>query len=59
MGNNTHQIELSDEEVKTVVEILKYSVDYCPFDSISDKVDISITKVQALILKLEGIIASQ
>jgi hypothetical protein len=53
------KLELSSEEVKTIVEILKYSIDSCPVESISDKVDISIAKLQDLILKLEATLASQ
>ena len=52
------KLELSGEEGKIIVEILKYSVDYCPIESISDKVEISVDKVQNLASKLEAALAS-
>jgi len=52
-------LDLSDEEVKTIIDILKYSQDYCPIESVSDRVDITIDRVQELIVKLEQISESQ
>lgn len=46
-------VELSYEEAKTIVELLKFSLDSCPIESISHEVDITSDKVQDLITKLE------
>ena len=48
-----HQLELSDHEVKILVAILKYSLDYCPVESISNELSIASDEVQDLIAKLE------
>jgi hypothetical protein len=47
------EVEFSDEEVKTLIEILKYSLDYCPIEGISYGVNITRDEVQNLIAKLE------
>jgi Mn-dependent DtxR family transcriptional regulator len=48
-------INLSEEELKTIVEILTYSLGSCPVESISDKVNISADSVQELVAKLEKV----
>ena len=53
MGSNTHQVGLDDEEMKTLIEILKYSLDNCPIESISQELDITGDKVEDLVTKLE------
>jgi len=58
MGSMIHKVGLSDEEVKTLIEILKYAVDYCPFESISEELNITGDKVQDLIAKLEKALKS-
>ncbi len=47
------RLELSEDQLKTVLEILKYSLDACAVESISDKVTISQESVQEIIAKLE------
>ncbi len=47
------QIDLDEREVKTIVEILKFSLGSCPIESISDQVAISADAVQELIAKIE------
>lgn len=59
MGNDTHKVELGDEEMKTVIEILKYSLDYCPLESISEELEISHEKVEDIIAKLEKALSSE
>lgn len=44
----------SEEEVKALIEILKYSLDYCPIEGISYGVSITRDKIQDLIVKLEN-----
>lgn len=59
MGNGTHRFELGDEEVKTLIEILKYSLDYCPLESISEELNINGEKVEDLIARLEKALQSE
>ena len=51
MGSNIHQVGLDDEEMKTLIEILKYSVDSCPIESISQEINITSDKVEDLVTK--------
>jgi hypothetical protein len=51
-----HQLELSDQEVKILVTILKYSMDYCPIESISNELSITSDELQDLITKLEKLV---
>jgi len=53
MGSIIYQVGLGDEEVKTLVEILKYAVNYCPLESISEELNITGDKVEDLIARLE------
>ncbi len=46
-------VELSEDQVKTLVEILKYSLDACAIENITEKVPISQESVQDIIAKLE------
>ena len=53
MASASRKVELSDEEVKMFIELLKYSLDYCPIEGVSYEVNITRDKVQDLIVKLE------
>lgn len=53
MRNALRQVELLNEEIKTLIEILKYSLDYCPIEGISYEITISKDEIQNLIAKLE------
>jgi len=53
------EIELSGEEVKLISEILSYSLEACPVESISEEVEITAEKVEELIEKLERALESQ
>nr|MDO8082143.1 hypothetical protein [Candidatus Freyarchaeota archaeon] len=46
-------MELSEEEIKILVEILRYALDYRPVESISHELDVTNEKVEDLIAKLE------
>ena len=59
MVNMIHQVKLVDEEVKTLIEILKYTVDYCPLESISEELNITRDRVEDLIAKMEKAIKSE
>jgi len=59
MGSIIYQVGLGDEEVKTLIEILKYAVDYCPLESISEELNITGDKVEDLIAKLEKALKSE
>lgn len=47
------KLELDDLDVKTIIEVLKYSLESCPIESISDQVSISSDGIEELIEKLE------
>lgn len=53
MQSVSRQVEFSYEEVKILIEILRFSLDNCPVESITNEVDITGDKVQDLIAKLE------
>lgn len=59
MSSASHHIEFSDEEVKILIEILKYSLDYCPIEGVSYEVQITRDKVEDLIAKLEKVLKPQ
>ena len=50
------QLELSDQEVKVLLAILKYSLDYCPIESVSNELNVTSDEVQNLITKLEKLV---
>ena len=47
------KLELETDEVKTIIEILKYSVDSCSIESITNEVNITVNGVEDLIQKLQ------
>ncbi len=47
----SHQIELSDEEIKKIITILRFSVDACPIESLPENVDND--KIENLVSKFE------
>jgi hypothetical protein len=51
-------LELETDEVKTIIEILRYSVDNCPVESITNEVEISVDGVEDLIQKLRNALHS-
>ena len=48
------KLELGEKEVGTIIEILKFSLDSCPVESIGAREDITSDEVEGLIAKLEG-----
>ena len=47
-----HQIELSDDEIKTIIALLRFSIDACPIESLPEH-KIEIDTVNNLISKFE------
>jgi len=47
-----HQIELSDDEIKTIIVLLRFSIDACPIENLPEH-KIEIDTVNNLILKFE------
>ena len=37
--NTSRQIELSDEEIKIIIAILRFSKDACPIESLPENID--------------------
>ena len=52
------KLELGTDEIKTIIEILRYSVDNCPVESITNEVEISVDGVEDLVQKLEDALQS-
>jgi hypothetical protein len=52
------KLELGTDEVKTIIEILRYSVDNCPVESITNEVEISVDGVEDLVQKLRNALQS-
>ena len=46
-------IELNEEEIKTLVAIMKFSIDACPLGSVSPDIEIDAEKLEKLIAKME------
>jgi len=47
-----HQIELSDDEIKTLIAILRFSIDACPIENLPEH-KIEIDTVNNLVSKFE------
>ena len=47
-----HQIELSDDEIKTIIALLRFSIDACPIENLPEH-KIEIDTVNNLISKFE------
>lgn len=55
MGNPTVRVEFTEDEAKAIIEILRYSLDYCPIEGVSYEGRIvTRDEVENLIKKLEG-----
>ena len=49
------KIDLTEEEIKVITEILKYSLVGCSVEGISDQINITADGVQELVAKLEKV----
>jgi hypothetical protein len=47
----SRQVELSDEEIKKIIAILRFSKDACPIESLPENIDSDV--VESLVSKLE------
>ncbi len=54
MASKTKKVELNDDEMKTIIGVLKFASENCPIETASNEVDISEDKVKNLIMKLEN-----
>jgi hypothetical protein len=52
--NTSRQVELSDEEIKKIIAILRFSKDACPIESIPENID---DEVERLVSKFEKTLA--
>jgi len=46
-------IDLNQEEIKTLIAILNFSIAACPLQGISQEVEIDADKIEKLITKIE------
>ncbi len=53
--NTSCQVELSDEEIKKIITILRFSKDACPIESLPESIDDD--EVERLATKFEKILA--
>ncbi len=51
----SHQVELSDEEIKKIITILRFSTDACPIETLPENIDTD--EIKDLVSKLEKTIA--
>ena len=49
------KIELEDDEITSLVDILRFSLEVCPIESVGQEVKITRDLVENLILKLEKV----
>lgn len=47
------QIDLSEEELKTIASVLRFSISACPLGGISQDIEIDEEKLEKLISKME------
>ena len=47
-----HQIELSDDEIKTIIALLRFSIDACPIENLPEH-KIEVDTVNSLVSKFE------
>ena len=50
-----HQIELSDDEIKTLIALLRFSIDACPIENLPEH-KIEIDTINNLVSKFEQIL---
>ncbi len=50
-----HQIELSDEEIKTIIALLRFSIDACPIENLPEH-KIELDTVNNLVSRFEQIL---
>ena len=53
--NTSHQVELSDEEIKKLIAISRFSIDACPIESLPEKIESD--EVEGLVSKFEKALA--
>lgn len=46
-------IDLNEEEIKTVIAIMQFSIAACPLGSVSQEIEIDAVKIEKLITKME------
>ena len=51
---NEKSVQLTDNELQTLLLILNYTLEYCPFESISDSVEINQDSIEQIIIKLKN-----
>ncbi len=55
MTEEDKQVTLNEREIKTLVAIMKFSIDACPLASVSNDFEIDSEQLEALISKLESV----
>lgn len=46
-------IELDEEEIKTLIAVMQFSIAACPLGSVSQEIEIDSEKLEKLIAKIE------
>ncbi len=54
MAEKGIQIDFNDDEIKVLIDILRFTENSCPVDTISDQSEITTDKIDELITKLEN-----
>ncbi len=55
MTDEDKQVTLNEKEIKTLIAIMKFSIDACPLASVSNDFEIDSEQLEALISKLDSI----
>jgi hypothetical protein len=48
------QIDLTEEEIKTIAAVLRFSISSCPIESVSHEIEIDEEKLEKITSKLEN-----
>ncbi len=54
MADQEIQLIFNEDEIKVLIDILRFTEDSCPIDAISDQAEITADKIDGLISKLEN-----
>ncbi len=53
MARGIEQVEIDDEDIKVIVDILKFAQENCPIESAAEQTEITGNRVKQLIAKLQ------
>ena len=51
-------VELNEEEIKTLIAIMQFSIAACPLNSVSQEFEVDAEKLEKIIAKMENVLKS-